>query len=110
MMTSPRDISGWPNASIVELGGAAGGQHDPDRARRLELRDEGAQRELDRLRALRRERRAGRGIAIVDDAGMAGAHEPAHDVGAHAPKTDHSELHREAPIKRGQRQSLARST
>ena len=42
---------------------------------------------------VRRQRLAGRRIAVVDDAGVPGARQPANDIGAHAPQTDDAELH-----------------
>ncbi len=77
------------------LGDLAGRQHHPDRARRLELGDHVGEIGRDD-RAIRRQGRAGLGIAVVDDAVMPGAHQPAHDVATHPAEADHSKLHRES--------------
>src|SRR2546425_8408675 len=69
-----------------------GGDHQPDRARRLEFLHEFVERAgggraftshlFHRVRA-----------AIEDNALVAAAHQPAHHVGSHPAETDHSELH-----------------
>ena len=59
----------------------------------LELGDEVVER-VGAGRALARERRDRVGVDVVDDALVAVAHQPAHDVRAHPAESDHSELHR----------------
>ena len=56
------------------------------------LRDEVLERARAR-RSLGVERRDGVGADVVDDAGVAVAHQPAHDVRAHPAQADHAELH-----------------
>ena len=68
--------------------------HQPDGPRRAELRHQLVERRR-ALRACRDQLRHRAGIAVVHDAGVAGAHEPAHHVRAHPSETDHSELHHE---------------
>ena len=53
---------------------------------------EGIEREPD-AEFLRR-----RGIAVIDHAIMAVAHQPAHDVSAHPAEADHAKLHAASPI------------
>ena len=69
-----------------------GRHHQPDRTRLAQLLDEIGERR-GALRAVRRQRRDRLAVAIVDDAGVAIALQPAHHVRAHPAKTDHSELH-----------------
>ena len=66
--------------------------HDPRPARHVELGDEVLERARAR-RSLGDERRDGVGADVVDDAGVAVAHQPAHDVRAHPAQADHAELH-----------------
>jgi hypothetical protein len=69
-----------------------GRHHQPDRARAVELVDEILQRvRPDGALALELVDRAE--VDVVDDAFVAFAQEPAHDVGAHPAEADHSELH-----------------
>ena len=74
------------------VGDLAGRDHDPDRARLLELRCEVGQRlrtrgavGLERLDRVRED--------VVADAAVAVLHEPPDDAGAHPAEPDHSELH-----------------
>ena len=94
MTTSPRDSSGRSASIVASVGAPAGSMIQI--ARGAASAATSALERLDRPRAFGRERQAGRRIAIIDDAGMAGAHQPANDIGAHAPETDHAELHRGA--------------
>ncbi len=79
------------------FGRRARGQHDPDSARRFGLGDDIGEGDVAATAALGRERLARRGIAVEDDAMMSRAHQAPHDVGAHAPESDHSELHFSSP-------------
>ena len=54
--------------------------------------------DADPLRAVCGQLRDRLAVAIVDDAGVAVALQPAHHVRAHPAKTDHSELHLTAPL------------
>ena len=80
--------------SVVEdRAGDARRNHHPHRARRVELGGEIVQRSSPRPRRRVRERVDGGGVVVVDDALVAGAMQPAHDVRAHAAEADHAELH-----------------
>ena len=73
-----------------------GGDHEADGARPPELLHE--LRERGRAGgAVFRERVDGLAGAVVHDARVAAALQPAHHVPAHASETDHSELHRSLP-------------
>ena len=74
------------------LGDLAGRDHDPRPARDVELGDEVVERARAR-RTLGDERRHGVRADVVDDAGVAVAHQPSHDVRAHPAQADHAELH-----------------
>ena len=74
------------------LGGRAGGDHDPHRARLGQPGDQTCER-VAAGGALGGQRLHGVGAAVVDDALMAIAHQPARHVRAHPAKSDHSELH-----------------
>src|SRR5262249_6165258 len=73
------------------------GYHQPNRARRLELRDETVQRcgadcafvdeRLDRV-----------GTAIVHHALVATTQEATHHIGAHSPQSNHSNLHSKSSL------------
>ena len=68
------------------------GDHEPDRARSLELARHVGER-LRTRRALAGERGHGIRIHVVDDAFVPVVHEAAHDVRAHSSESDHSQLH-----------------
>ena len=88
------DVAGRHQRSEL-VDGAAGdrrGDHHPDGTRAFERRDELLQR-VGAPCALGLELCDGVGADVEDDAVVPVAHEPAHDVGAHAPQSDHSELH-----------------
>jgi len=71
---------------------ASGGDHDPDAARRLQ----GAQQRLQGFGsggAFGNERRHIRWLRVVYDASVPVTHETPYHIGAHAPETDHAELH-----------------
>src|SRR4029077_1512344 len=79
------------------FGNLAGRQHDPNRARCLQL--------LDKLVDARGANRAvlaqGRnriGVMVIDDGLMAILNQPACDIAAHASETDHADLHVKSPI------------
>ena len=74
------------------LGDLPGRDHDPRPARHVELGDEVLERARTRC-SLGDERRDGVGADVVDDAGVAVAHQAAHDVRAHPAQADHAELH-----------------
>ena len=65
------------------------GQHDPDGARFLQLTDEGGHVFAGRG-ALGGELGYAFGIGVIHHAVMSIAHEPAHDIAAHAPQANHS--------------------
>src|SRR5207248_7205877 len=67
-------------------------QHDPDRARLIELAHEILQVAA-RCRAFAGEAAHRVGALVIDDAMMPGPHQPAHDVAAHPAEADHAELH-----------------
>ena len=74
------------------LGGVAGRDHDPDRARLLELGDELGDR-VGRRRTLARDLRGLLGRPVVDDDLVPVADEPADHVGAHPAQTDEPDAH-----------------
>ena len=88
-----------PRAELAHrrLGDLAGRHHHPGMPGRVELGDEVVERGRAR-RALGCERRDGLGADVVDDAGVAVAHQAAHDVRAHPAEADHAELHGREPI------------
>ena len=65
-------------------------------ARRLERGDHALQG-VDGDRAVGRQRPSGSGIAVIDDARVPVAHQPAHDIGAHPAQSDHAQLHHASP-------------
>ncbi len=69
-----------------------GRDHQPDRARLRERGHERANR-VGPGRAFSSQRLHRVRGTIEDDALVAAAHEPPHHVAAHAPETDHAELH-----------------
>jgi hypothetical protein len=78
------------------LGDLASRQHQPDDAR-------GGQRSCKRGEtvdgggALTSQSATGLGVAVMDDAGVAMAHETARDVGAHATEPDDADVHASFP-------------
>jgi hypothetical protein len=72
-------------------GDLAGRNHDPDRARRLELLGELLERTR-ALRAARLDRGHRVGMDVVADAAVPVLEQPPDEPGAHAPEADHSEL------------------
>ena len=90
-----QDIAGFQQAGQLDdrvVGDLARREHDPDRARLLQL-----VHEIGKV-AARRGSLTGQtahrlGAFVVDDAAMAGSHQPPHDVAAHPAKADHTELH-----------------
>src|SRR5688572_27291313 len=75
-----------------------GRQHDPDRARLVELTHEFGEIPA-RRRSLAGKRMHGILAPVVNDAAMAGAHQPPHDIAAHPAEPDHPELHQKTPLK-----------
>ena len=73
------------------LGDLAGGDHDPDGARGVELLGQLLQRG-GAGRALALELLDRVGVDVVDDAIVAVAHQPPHEVRSHPAEADHSEL------------------
>ena len=66
--------------------------HDPRRSRSHELGHELLQ--AGRARGpLSLEALHGVGTYVVNNTGVAGPHQPAHNIGAHAPEPDHPQLH-----------------
>ena len=74
------------------LGDLARGHHHPGGARRGQLGDEVVER-VGAGRALAGERGDGVRVDVVDDALVPVAHQPADEVRAHPPESDHAELH-----------------
>ena len=68
------------------------GHHHPEGARRLQLRDERIERIGSRGAIVGQRLDVGR-VRVEHDAAMSAPHQPADHVGAHAAKTNHSELH-----------------
>ena len=78
---------------VLDAGvGHAGRNHQPDRTRLVELRDEIFQRGR-AGRAFLAQLRYGVGAAVVHHARVSAAHQAPHHVGAHAAEADHPELH-----------------
>src|SRR5689334_18787902 len=74
-----------------------GRNHQPDRARRLELRDKTAERRIAGC-TLVDKRLHGFRIAIVNNTLVTAAQQASHHVGAHAAEPNHSDLHEKAPL------------
>ena len=70
--------------------------HDPHGPRRRKHTRQLRQR-VRPLRALRSQRRHGRGLAVVGHALVTALHQAPHHVGAHAPEPDHPDPHRLSP-------------
>ena len=100
------DVAGVESPGDVHhrRSGIGGGHHHPRGAGRLERGDELVEvgGTGDGV-ALGSQRRDGIGAHVVDHAGVAVTHEATHQVGAHAPETDHSELHLRGPFVGGAR-------
>ena len=79
------------------MGNRASRQHDPDRARLIELMHEVSEIAA-RRRALAGEPAHRIGALVIDDAAVPAAHQPAHDVAAHPAKADHAKLHRAVSV------------
>ena len=91
MMASPASRSAPSDADRL-LGDLPCRDHDPRPARHLERGDEVLERVRTRC-SLGHERRDGIGADVVDHAGVAVAHQAAHDVRAHPAQANHAELH-----------------
>src|SRR5947208_15934579 len=74
------------------MGDRPGRKHDPDRARLIQLAHEIGEIPA-RRRPFIRQTVHRVSALIVDDAAMAGMHQPPHDVSAHPAEADHPELH-----------------
>jgi hypothetical protein len=78
------------------FGCSARGQHEPHDARLLQRLDQlGAARRRDGPFGGKQAPR--RGVAVVDYAGVAVAHEATSDIGAHAPQAHDTDLHDISP-------------
>ena len=91
MIASPA-LSRAPERADRRLGDLAGRDHDPRPARHVERGDEVLER-VAPVAPSADERRDGIGADVVDDAGVAVAHQAAHDVRAHPAQANHAELH-----------------
>ena len=92
MIASPDSSRSARSLTVVSVISPAGTITQAARGA-LQLGDEVVER-VGAGRALAGQRRDRVGVDVVDDALVAVAHQPADDVGAHPPESDHAELHR----------------
>ena len=85
-----------PSAATVGFRRLPGRQHQPDAARRGELRHEVGEAGSG-CEALVGKRAHRRLAAVVHHAGVPGARQPPREVSAHSPQSDHADLHPTAP-------------